>query len=341
MKIVSKVVISVCMAVLLCLPISLFMDTANVSAASMKLSAKSIVLIKGQKKTLKVKGTKKKVKWKTSKKSVATVSQKGVVTAKGKGSATITATVSGKKLKCKVKVETPSLNQTSVVLPLGRTYSLKAKGTSQKVQWNSKNKSIAIVNSKGVVTPKKTGSTKVTATVLGKKYTCKIKVVSLQKNYTKLKNYIQKSGTFDQDGNPCIQYSETQQGATYTCQISYEADQDRYKFLVDLSDGDDSNRCIMYLNLEKSDTAIAEISLLSLEDGSLTGQGKFNAFLYSDDTEVKFYIRHNLEGIDQEDAQDFCNLELYLFILVWDDMLKENVHISLQDLGFASLDFDL
>lgn len=341
MKKLSKIILSVCITVMLCLPTSLFMEIANVSAASMKLSAKSIVLIKGQKKTLKVKGTKKKVKWKTSKKSVATVSKKGVITAKGKGSATITATVSGKKLNCKVKVEKPSLNQTSVVLPLGRTYTLKLKGTGQKVKWSSNSPSIATVNSKGMITPKKLGKAKITATVLGKKYTCHIKVISLQKNYAKLKNYIQKSGTFDKDGNPCIQYMETQQGATYTCQISYEMDKDRYKFLVDLNDGDNSNRCIMYLNLEKSNTAAAEISLLSLEDGSLTGQGKFNAFLYSDNTDVKFNIRHNLEGIDQEDAQDFCNLELYLFIMVWDDMLTENVHISLQDLGFASLDFDL
>jgi hypothetical protein len=44
------------------------------------------------------------VKWTSSKKSVATVSSKGVVKAKKKGTATITAKVSGKKYTCKVTV---------------------------------------------------------------------------------------------------------------------------------------------------------------------------------------------------------------------------------------------
>lgn len=341
MKKLSKALVFMCIAVLLCLPTSMFMESVDVNAASIKLSAKSVVLIKGQKKTLKVKGTKKKVKWKTSKKSVATVSSKGVVTAKGKGTATITATVSGKKLKCKVKVEKPSLNQPSVVLPLGRTYTLKIKGTSQKVKWKSNSKSIATVSSKGVVTAKKTGNTKITATVLGKNYTCKVKVISLQKNYDKLKNYIQKSGTLDENGNPCIQYVETQDGNTYTTQISYESDKNRYRFLLDLNEGDDRNRCIMYLNLEKSNTATAEISMISLEDGNLTGQSNFNAFLYNNETEIKFNIKHNINGIDNEDAQDICNIELYMCFVLWDDMLDEEVNLSLQGLGFASLDFDL
>ena len=53
--------------------------------------------------TLKVKGTKKKAKWSTSNKKVATV-KNGKITAKGKGKATITCKVNGKKLTCKVTV---------------------------------------------------------------------------------------------------------------------------------------------------------------------------------------------------------------------------------------------
>ena len=50
-------------------------------------------------------GTKKKIKWKSSRPSVASVNQKGKVYAKKKGTATITASVGKKKLKCKVKVQ--------------------------------------------------------------------------------------------------------------------------------------------------------------------------------------------------------------------------------------------
>lgn len=50
------------------------------------------------------------VKWKSSKKSVATVSSAGTIKAKKKGTATITATVGGKKYSCKVTVYDKTMN---------------------------------------------------------------------------------------------------------------------------------------------------------------------------------------------------------------------------------------
>lgn len=64
----------------------------------------SIKLKKGKKITLKVLNAKGNITWKSSKKKVATVSKKGVVKGKKKGTATITAKVNGKTYKCKVKV---------------------------------------------------------------------------------------------------------------------------------------------------------------------------------------------------------------------------------------------
>lgn len=78
---------------------------ANTQAKTkIKLSKTSISIQKGKTYTLKIKGTKKKVKWSTSKKSIATVTQKGKVTAKKTGNAVITAKIGKKKYKCKVKV---------------------------------------------------------------------------------------------------------------------------------------------------------------------------------------------------------------------------------------------
>lgn len=77
------------------------------ASAAVKISKKSVTLTKTQKTTLKITGTKKKVKWSSSKKSVASVSAKGVVTAKKKGTAVITAKVGNKKYTCKVTVRNP------------------------------------------------------------------------------------------------------------------------------------------------------------------------------------------------------------------------------------------
>lgn len=148
--------------------------TIPVSAA-VKISNKSITLIAGQKKTIKVTGTKKKAKWSTSKSSVATVTQSGVVTAKKKGTATITAKIDSKKYTCKVTVETPSISKKSVSITAGKSYALKMNGTKQKVTWKSSNTAVATVSS-GKVTAKAAGTTTITATVLGKKYTCKVTV---------------------------------------------------------------------------------------------------------------------------------------------------------------------
>ena len=80
-------------------------------AASVKLNKKTVYLTKGKTVKLKVKGTKAKVKWKSSNKKIATVSKSGKVKAKKTGKCTITAKVKGKKLKCKIYVETKSANQ--------------------------------------------------------------------------------------------------------------------------------------------------------------------------------------------------------------------------------------
>lgn len=76
-----------------------------------KLSYNSITLNKGSTKTLKVTGTSSKVTWTSSKTSVAAVNSSGKVTAKATGTATIYASVAGKKLSSKVTVKAPKVTQ--------------------------------------------------------------------------------------------------------------------------------------------------------------------------------------------------------------------------------------
>lgn len=86
------------------LPLATSTNVVTVEAASAKLSKNSATLLTGQtlKLTVSNKG-KNKVKWSTSKSKVATVKD-GKVTAVGKGTATISAKVGKKTLKCKVSV---------------------------------------------------------------------------------------------------------------------------------------------------------------------------------------------------------------------------------------------
>ena len=81
------------------------MPVQSAYAATVKLNKTSITLNVGSSYTLKVTGTTKTVKWSSSDAKIASVSAKGAVKAIKKGSAKITAAVSGKKYTCKVTVK--------------------------------------------------------------------------------------------------------------------------------------------------------------------------------------------------------------------------------------------
>ena len=68
------------------------------------------------------------------------------------------------------------LNKKKTVLELGEGEQLKVKNTDKKVKWSSEDKSVVKVDSQGRITSTGAGSTKVTAKVGKKKYTCKVTV---------------------------------------------------------------------------------------------------------------------------------------------------------------------
>ena len=80
--------------------------TCKIKVITAQLSAADLTLNRGKSKTLKVIGTSKKVTWKSSDPTVATVSSKGKVKAKKKGSAKITAAIGASTLTCKITVNT-------------------------------------------------------------------------------------------------------------------------------------------------------------------------------------------------------------------------------------------
>lgn len=156
--------------IVVALVFTMALGNVSVSAAAPKLSKTKVTLLKGEKITLKVTGTKKKVTWSSSKKNIATVTSKGQVLAKKKGSATITAKVNKKSYKCVVKVEDPKLSKTSLTLTEKKTSSIKLNGTTVKVTYVSSNPKIVRVNSRGKITAVKKGSAVITVKANTKKF---------------------------------------------------------------------------------------------------------------------------------------------------------------------------
>lgn len=120
-----------------------------------------------------------KITWKSSNTKVASVNSKGVVTAKAKGTAVITASCGEYQVTCKITVKNPSLklSKSSATVKVGKTTKISAKATpSGKVTYKSSNSKIATVSSKCVVKGKKKGTAKITVTCNGVKKVFTVKV---------------------------------------------------------------------------------------------------------------------------------------------------------------------
>ena len=172
---------SVCLVFMLVLSVVPMQAQAK---TKVKINKTKATIYVGKTTTLKITGTNKKIKWSSSNKKIATVSSKGKVTAKKKGTATITAKVNGKSYKCKVTVKNPYLNATKKKLEVKKTYTLKLTGATAK-KYTSSKKSVATVSSKGKITAVKAGTATITVTDSNKKtYKCVITVTNKVTTHT-------------------------------------------------------------------------------------------------------------------------------------------------------------
>ncbi len=165
-------------------------------ATGMKLSDENITLTKGKSYTLKTvftpdNVTNKNVVFTSLTPAVATVNEKGKVTAVKAGSTIITAISEdgGHVATCLVtvteKITSVSLDKSSKTLAIGDTFKLTAtvesnSASNPKLKWTTSNKKIATVNQSGKVTAKKPGTVTIKVKVTdgtNKTATCKVKVV--------------------------------------------------------------------------------------------------------------------------------------------------------------------
>jgi uncharacterized protein YjdB len=163
----------------------------KVPAKKVTLSSKKVYVVKGKSVTVQAtvtpSNTTDKVTWSTSNKKIATV-KNGKITAKKKGTATITAKAGSKKATVKVTVASKAtkstkvtLNKKKATLKVKKTLTLKATMKPAKstdtLKWSSSNKKVAKVDKFGKVTAVKKGTATITVkTSSGKKATCKITV---------------------------------------------------------------------------------------------------------------------------------------------------------------------
>lgn len=154
--------------------------TVKVTKTTIRLSTGSILLENGYTARLAARTSNgHPVTYRSGKRSIATVDERGLITAKKPGTTTITVKADQTTASCHVTVRKPtvSLNRRSASLYRRQQVRLSVKSTSKsRPTWKSNKKSVAIVDEDGTVTAMKNGTAIVTATVDGVSKNCEITV---------------------------------------------------------------------------------------------------------------------------------------------------------------------
>jgi Bacterial surface proteins containing Ig-like domains len=154
--------------------------TVKVTKTTIQLSDKNISLENGYTARLTSKTSNgHPVTYRSDKRSIATVDEKGYITAKKPGTAIITAKADQTTATCRVNVRKPTITLSKRSLSLYRRQQIRlsVKSTSRSApKWKSNKKSIATVDEYGTVTAIKNGSATITVTIDGVSKSCEITV---------------------------------------------------------------------------------------------------------------------------------------------------------------------
>lgn len=266
-------------------------------------------------------------------------------------------------VECVEAAQKIKLNYTKRTIYEGDSFTLKLKGTKKKVTWSSSNKKVATVSSKGVVKGKSGGSSKktckITAKAGEKKYVCKVTVKvlpeeeededteeeeedsdtdsastgNIAKNIAEVKNYIQKNGYTNVNGDKVIRGKED----LYTPAIVYEKKRDTLVFLMD---GKDDLEILVDMEIGSSDnSAPIEVSFIcgySIYIGAATTT--IIPSEYINDKNYKFTFEYNSMPIDESESGELANNAVRLAFLQWDYLLRADTGYGLKDIGFTAMD---
>lgn len=155
-----------------------------VAATSVKISSGNLTLLPGQSSSLKYKlkpsNSTDTVEWVSSDPAVATVSSKGIVTAKGQGNCEIYCiSESGAEGVCQINVL--SLSASKITLEQYDSHILDVFGSTGTIKWYSNNLRVATVSSNGTVIGRMPGTTTIMAKANGKVLYCTVTVTKIKK----------------------------------------------------------------------------------------------------------------------------------------------------------------
>ena len=179
-------------------------DPVHIGVSGVELSETSYSMVVGDSLLLKAvitpsDATDQTVNWDSSEESVAVVSSSGLVSAVGKGTCVITASVDGKSARCAITVQDKTIAVESIVLSedtlllgIDDTATLIAtirpeNATEREITWTSSNPEIATVSDQGEVVALQEGTCTVTVSAGGKSAEC---VVTVSRNVIPVKEVI-------------------------------------------------------------------------------------------------------------------------------------------------------
>ena len=237
---------------------------------------------------------------------------------------------------------TLKLNKAKITVPAGSAYDLNIKGTKLKAKWKSSNSKVAAVSQTGTVTAKKAGKAIITATLGGKKFTCKVTVgkasqsqSQIAQNYIKLKKYIETKGKTDTDGNKVVLETHQEGNDFYVVGFKYFKARDLVNFGVGYKDmaEDVSSTIDVFANCAKDNTVQAQ-SVLTYQKDSVSTLVNFPASTYTRATNLVFRYENGTKA--EKEVQEAANAMMQEGFPIVNNSLKETTGLTLKDLGFTS-----
>lgn len=238
-------------------------------------------------------------------------------------------------------LSTLKLNSSKVTLYKGRSCLLRVNGTKAVPTWKSSNKKIATVTKNGKVTAKSAGTAKITATLFGRKMTCTVTVKNpisakqkMAQKYTALKNYINKHGYPNEDGNIAV---IEELNANKTLMLSHVKRVDKMNFVIIIRDNKANTFKMLdiIVNCTKADNAEIYFSMSYGKEGNFA-KANIKPSTYNGNN-ITFF--DDSGKIVPAEVQKAANATMRTTMLDTESYLKNKMKISLRDLGFKAYNF--